>query len=425
MAEHPGAVSSRASLGRNNIAFKSMNTNFDSHAPSARARRAANSARPRSRVPSAAKLILAGVGAAVCPVGMHNAHAQTTLPPGQVEHVIVFQVPGRFAAHPANRGVWVWGNEILVGFKHAVYQDKPDSHSRDDSQPMVLTSARSLDGGRTWKEDDPAKFRGDLRDAAPSPGAIKFDHPDLAVRIERDKFLYSYDRGRTWRGPYQIAGIDHELTSRTDYLVKGPGEAFFFFSSKQPEVRAGSYQDRAFMARTTDGGKTFKFVSWMTHEPLSTRSVMPSTVRVSKTELVSVLRRRDDNRNNWIDAYASTDNGATWKFRSKVADTDRPDTGHNGNPPAMVRLRNGKLVVAYGYRSPPFGIRARVSDDNGMTWGRELALRDDARTWDIGYPRMVERPDGKVVTIYYITTEKDPEQHIAATIWDPNAVNSN
>jgi hypothetical protein len=342
-----------------------------------------------------------------------------------MEHVIVFQVPGRFAAHPANRGVWIWGNEILVGFKHAVYQDKPGAHSRDESQPQIMTSARSLDGGRTWKEDDPVKFRGDLREAAPSPGGIRFNHPDFALRIEREEFLYSHDRGRTWKGPYKVAGIDHALTSRTDYIVNGPGEAFLFFSAQHPAVKAGSYKDRAFMARTTDGGKTFKFVSWMTHEPLGTRSVMSSTVRVSATELVSVLRRRDDNLNNWIDAYASTDNGTTWQFRSKVADTDRPDSGHNGNPPALVRLRNGRLVAAYGYRSPPFGIRARLSDDNGKTWGRELVLRDDARTWDIGYPRMVERPDGKVVTIYYITTAKNPQQHIAATIWDPKSVKSN
>jgi hypothetical protein len=32
---------------------------------------------------------------------------------------------------------------------------------------------------------------------------------------------------------------------------------------------------------------------------------------------------------------------------------------------------------------------------------------------------MVQRSDGKVVTIYYYTTEQNPEQHIAATIWDP------
>ena len=49
-------------------------------------------------------------------------------------------------------------------------------------------------------------------------------------------------------------------------------------------------------------------------------------------------------------------------------------------------------------------------------------LRDDGRTWDLGYPRMVQRPDGKLVTIYYFTTSENPEQHIAATIWDPTVI---
>ena len=50
-------------------------------------------------------------------------------------------------------------------------------------------------------------------------------------------------------------------------------------------------------------------------------------------------------------------------------------------------------------------------------------LRNDARTWDIGYTRTVQRPDGKVVTMYYYTTKEIPEQHIAATIWCPDKLN--
>ena len=364
--------------------------------------------------------VLAFSGVAI----LQPAYSQTRLPAGAAEHVIVYKEPGRFVAHPANFGVWVWGDEILVGFKHSVYKDQPTEHSRDNDQPSILATARSLDGGRTWKLEAPA-FIGDLPNPVPSPGGIDFQNPNLAVRIGRRDFLFSYDRGKTWKGHYQIAGLDHQLTSRTDYLVNGPRDAFFFFSSQQPQVKAGIYKDRAFTARTTDGGKTFKFVSWITHEPFTTRSVMPSTVRVSKTELVSSLRRRDDSDGsprNWIDVYASTDNGTSWTHRSKVADTDRPELGHNGNPPAMVRLRDGRLVVAYGYRSTPYGIRAKISKDNGKTWGDDIMLRDDARTWDIGYPRMVQRADGKVVTIYYITTEEKPQQHIVATIWDPNVL---
>jgi hypothetical protein len=70
----------------------------------------------------------------------------------------------------------------------------------------------------------------------------------------------------------------------------------------------------------------------------------------------------------------------------------------------------------------PYGIRAKLSKDEGKTWDDEIHLRDDARTWDIGYTRSVERPDGKIVTIYYYTTHDIEEQHIAATIWNPDSI---
>jgi hypothetical protein len=150
---------------------------------------------------------------------------------------------------------------------------------------------------------------------------------------------------------------------------------------------------------------------------------MPATVRTRQGKLVSVMRRRLDTRlpgrqgqGNWIDAYNSTDGGRTWAFLSKVA-----DTGYwNGNPPSLIRLRDGRLCAAYGVRELPFGIRARLSGDDGATWSDEIILRDDGRNWDLGYCRMVQRPDGKLVTICYFTTAANPEQHIAATIWRPD-----
>jgi hypothetical protein len=70
------------------------------------------------------------------------------------------------------------------------------------------------------------------------------------------------------------------------------------------------------------------------------------------------------------------------------------------NPPALIQLHNGRLCLTYGSRAAPSRIYARLSDDGGRTWSEPMALREDDPGRDIGYPRGVERPDGKVVTIF-------------------------
>ena len=145
---------------------------------------------------------------------------------------------------------------------------------------------------------------------------------------------------------------------------------------------------------------------------------MPSSVRLSNTEIVTAVRHEDSQRKgpNWIDAYATADNGATWRYLGRPA----PDTGDkSGNPPSMIRLRDCRLAITYGLRAPPFEIRARLSSDGGKTWSPDILLRGDAGAWDIGYTRTVQRADGKIVTAYYWATAPQKERTIEATIWDP------
>ena len=81
----------------------------------------------------------------------------------------------------------------------------------------------------------------------------------------------------------------------------------------------------------------------------------------------------------------SDDDGATWTFLTRPV----PDTGSGGNPPTLTRLHDGRLCMTYGYRAQPFGIRARLSSDVGLTWDQEITLRDDGGSHDLGYPRTI------------------------------------
>lgn len=343
------------------------------------------------------------------------------------KQVIVFSEPGRFGGWPANGGIWQWEDEILVAFTNAAYKENFLHHSIDEAKPSLSALARSLDGGETWTYEYPKHYPGDGRKLLPPGDRVDFSHPDLAMRISGNSFFVSYDRGRSWDGPHQIPMFGREkLTSRTDYNVISKDSCLFFLSTEEKDIVQARLQDWAFCAVTGDGGKSFAFLSWM-NEPEKVRSVMPSTVRTGPYSLVTTLRRRYDQAfgdslprlsKTWIDAFASHDNGKTWQLLGKIADTDMGK--HNGNPPSLCRLNDGRLCLTYAYRAVPYGIRAKISDDNGRTWGEEIHLRDGAREFDIGYTRTVQRGDGKIVTVYYFTTEANLEQYIEATIWDPD-----
>jgi len=163
--------------------------------------------------------------------------------------------------------------------------------------------------------------------------------------------------------------------------------------------------------RTTDGGKTWSLVSWVGPEPEGF-AIMPSSVRLSPSRILTTVRRKEGDQ-HFIDGWVTDDNGATWKLLGKAVESTG---GSVGNPPSMIQLKDGRLALTYGFRSEPYGMRARLSRDGGNSWGSEIVLRDDAGTWDLGYPRTVQRADGKIVTTYYFNDRKDRERYIAATI---------
>jgi hypothetical protein len=81
------------------------------------------------------------------------------------------------------------------------------------------------------------------------------------------------------------------------------------------------------------------------------------------------------------------------------------------------------LLAVYGYRVPPYGVRARVSEDTGRTWGQEIVLRDDGGSRDLGYPRTVQLGGNRLMAVYYFNRADDRVQydggvrHIAGTIF--------
>lgn len=365
-----------------------------------------------------------------------------------MKHVKVYFEKGRFGGWPANNGIWSWGNEILVGFSKGYYKDLgPKMHNIDREKPEEHALARSMDGGETWTIEDPGKdgtmiSRGKaLHGTEPAPASMKpivtlqetmdFSNPGfimkfwmLDVHVGPSIFYYSYDKGKTWKGPFSLK-VDSltKISARNDYLVENSKSCMAFFTSAKSDNKEG----RVFCARTDDGGLTWKFVSWVGDEPAKGFRIMPSTVRLSENELYLTSRVNSDSANwneltprekmksRYIDSWISKDNGQSWTFNGIPVD----DLGE-GNPPSLIKLTDGKLCLTYGDRKEPNSIYAKISSDNGKTWSSPIVLRNDGSGRDIGYVRSVQRPDGKVVTIYYFQDKENPERYIGCTIWNPN-----
>lgn len=354
-----------------------------------------------------------------------------------IEQVVVYRESGRFGGWPANHGIWSWGNEILVGFSIGYHKDLgSERHNIDREKPEEHVLARSLDGGRTWSIEHPARQKvligtAGMRhgilptdyiepDPIECPGDIDFSHPDFAMTCRMEgvntgasRFYYSYDRGHKWSGPFRLPLFGQKgIAARTDYIVNGKRDCMLFLTASKSNNREG----RPICVRTTDGGKLWQFVSHIGPEPKG-YSIMPSTVRLPDRELLTTIRRgaEEGKRKAWIEAWRSSDDGESWsQLDDPVANTGE------GNPPDLFKLADGRVCLTYGHRAKPFGMFARLSSDAGKTWSEPVTLRDDGGGRDIGYPRSVQRPDGKVVSIYYFWDAKSgPDRYIAATIWSP------
>ncbi len=165
--------------------------------------------------------------------------------------------------------------------------------------------------------------------------------------------------------------------------------------------------------------------------------------------------------------FASADQGRRWRFRAVIARdpeariayqepalcadgqggmicfmrtagaggrlaTSRSADGVHWSTPRLHQLRgepfhplvldDGRLLLSYGYRDAPYGIRVRLLDSplDDPDEAPEAVVREDGTCADLGYPWAVQQADGRVLLAYY-WTDAEGVRLIAASWIDAHA----
>ena len=334
--------------------------------------------------------------------------------PKRCHHVRVFGKKDVFAGHPFNAGFNQFGDgdEMVVAYstRRCTVHRLPDgalkypTHASGDSG-----RSRTTDGGKTWRDDTPFPFlvggaedclteaearnTGDVKTRAIDP-----HHPDHGIHCAGEFVYTTRDRGKTWTGPSFLPkdGVA-QCWNRPVYLARPDGVLLTF-----PTVsRRTGDEGRVFVYASYDGGVTWSFLSIMAQSD-DYMLIMPTVVNLPSGRLLAAVRVHLNLYSPWTEMYDSDDGGVSWRFIGRLND--------HGMPSQLARLQDGRIAAVYGYRLPPYGIRARVSEDEeGWRWGPELILRDDALTGDLGYPRGGVARDGAMVACYYFHETRYPK----------------
>lgn len=342
----------------------------------------------------------------------------STLGREQLVHEVVYQSGFRHL-HPADM-IKLQNGELLVMFREGA------EHFANDGDVVML---RSKDEGETWGErqviagikalDEREGCGVQLRDGTLVVGIYYNNHyhPDGSYNFDGDKnppigayTITSRDHGRTWSEPSYL-----DTTGTPSRDIEGPTDAPIEMPDGSILMAMTSGSGRfAIMLRSTDQGKTWKFLSTMASDPERKIGgfMEPGIVRTKTGRIVAALRNHGIAQAIWV--THSDDDGKTW---SPVR-----QTAMIGHPTDLIQLADGRLLASYGIRTPhaqPMGVRACFSSDNGQTWdiATEIQLRNDFGNWDVGYPDSVELPDGRVLTVYYYNLLG--KYFIGGTFWKP------
>jgi Neuraminidase (sialidase) len=196
--------------------------------------------------------------------------------------------------------------------------------------------------------------------------------------------LRSTDSGLTWSAPYRVPlNSPHGPASCADGRLVYAGKKLW------------DAQKQVGVAESTDDGVTWRWISNIPARPgdsFENYHELHIVEAADKRLVVQIRNHNDANKGETLQTE-STDGGKTWSTPRSI--------GVWGLPSHLLRLRDGRLLMSYGYRQRPYGNKARVSTDNGKAWSEPVTISGDGMAGDLGYPSTVELGNGDLLTVWY------------------------
>lgn len=376
-------------------------------------------------------------------------------PARDAEHSVVYHNDSEFCCWPFLCGLWKTAEDhLVVGFmrNNCSYASPADvNHDNPERIKTKLTILRSEDRGRSWNSSRPTvlfdlgevseETIGNMPESYSGMPPIDFKDrnvlvasgalPDYFRPKSRAWVRVSTDGGRSWRQPIlpPLVGLP-SLSGHASALVRPDGVSLLFMTA----TSADGWTRRPVVYASVEDGSYWTFLSFMMPRSddddwagdraggslkySAHRRYLPRPILLADGRILASLRcQRDPTSVFWTEIFESEDGGFTWRFVSRVNDW--------GAPGDLVQMKDGRIACVYGYRLPPYGVRARISEDDGRSWGSEIIIRDDGGSWDLGYPRVTEIEDGRLLVVYYMNRKDDSifmgggVRHIAQTIFTP------
>jgi hypothetical protein len=359
----------------------------------------------------------------------------------KLKDVVVYRDDTFYSAFPSI--VRRADGELLVAFRRAPEQRNFGEAKITHTDPKShLVLVRSTDDGETWTKD-PQLIWADPRGGLQDPCMIQLDDRSILCasyawalvpesRAQKLKnvsrhgdFVFmggtlyrSEDGGHRWseiflpptKGEENLGLFGKPIpTYNRGAMCQGKdGRVFWVTAMENPGSKdiTGTH-----LMISSDRGRTWEYSCPVAVDEKVTFNET-SIYETPKGDLVAFLRTANLDDNTAV--ARSNDGGKSFaKWES---------AGWKGHPHFALRLPNGQVLLVYGYRHAPFGIRARVLNPECTDFATapEIVLRDDGGGFDVGYPWATMIGDDKALVVFYFN-EKDGTRYIGGTLLDVSA----